>query len=61
MNPADIYTVLVILIVAMVLFSSWCWDRIAEGKKREAELQAEIERLKRRPSVTQYHWPTDVR
>ncbi len=47
MSPADVYTILVALIVGLTLFTSWCLDRIAEGKKREAELREEISRMRR--------------
>ena len=61
MSPSDIYTALIALIVVMILITAWALDRIEEGKKRERELMAEIDRLKRRATVKQYSWPTDVR
>ncbi len=50
MSPPDVatvYTILVALIVGLTLFTAWCLDRIAEGKKRERELREEISRMRR--------------
>jgi flagellar biogenesis protein FliO len=55
-TPADVYTLLVALIVVLVFFAAWCFDRIAEGRKREEEMQKEITALRRRTVPEQREW-----